>query len=410
MILKSLSRKTPSFGQLAGYMSESGYMNSQKADRDFDIYRNCFAQNSADIAEEFAENSRHLSRRKNGNYLYHEILSITIEEGVDRRRAKEALRELALKYAEGRAPNNLTYGALHDDHSEHIHYHLMISANERGSSNRYWISSQKLDSLKRDLEAQCLANYPELKQQLVMGASGKEKQLSRKAAEMKRQSKKLERHDYVRRTIFDTMTQTQSLEDFHERLQEQGFTYYKRGKHHGVEVLHPDGCVAKYRFATLGVDKEYEAYQETLAGLARAQEEEREPEIDKEAEPEVQKDVEPEIIDEPEQTAEPEPQPEMDTSADIPDAAHSAQESLREAARQAAHEVEQAGKVLRSGIAGDEELGKTLEEQDREDAQEHKQEYERQQQQQKWREEIAKTRDAQKEQNQEQSRDPSPER
>ena len=111
MILKSLSRKTPSFGQLAGYMSESGYMNSQKADRDFAIYRNCFAQNSADIAEEFAENSRHLSRRKNGNYLYHEILSITIEDGVDRQKARKPCGACP-RCAEGRAPNNLTYGAL----------------------------------------------------------------------------------------------------------------------------------------------------------------------------------------------------------------------------------------------------------------------------------------------------------
>ena len=274
MILKSLSRKTPSFGQLAGYMSETGYMNTDKSDQRFEVFHNCFAQSADDIAAEFYENSQYLKQRKNGNYLYHEILSITVEDGVDREKAKEALRELALEYIGERAPNNMVYGALHDDHSDHIHYHLMISANERGSDTRYWISSKKLDRIKRDIEKKCLAEYPELKQQAVMSASHEEKKLSRKAAEQKRRAGKLERQDYARRLIFEAMTHTTSMEAFEAKLAEKNASYYIRGKTRGVEVLHPDGKVVKYRFKTIDVENEFNAFLANIEALENAQAEE----------------------------------------------------------------------------------------------------------------------------------------
>ena len=380
MILKSLSRKSPSFAQLAGYMSESGYMNSQKADERFEIYRNCFSNRSADIGDEFLENSQFLSRRKNGNFLYHEILSVTIEDGVDRQKAKEALRELALKYVSDRAPNNLTYGALHDDHSGHIHYHLMISANERGSDRRYWISAKKLDTIKRSIEAECLQKYPELKQQLVMGASNAEKKLSRKASELKRQSKKLERHEYVRSNIFQAMAQAQNLEAFFERLKEKDFCYYKRGKHSGVEVRHPDGRIEKYRFATLGIAKEYESYQETLERLAQA---ENNPEQDSGKE---KTKTQARKSDSPTVKKKQREKDMTDTQEKEP------KNHVREAARHAAHEVEQVGNIFRDAVTGKEDLGKTLKEQDREDLED----YMKDQQQERWRAEISQKRSQQK--------------
>ncbi len=271
MITKSLSRKTPSFGQLAGYMSESGYMNSEKADSLFEIYQHCFSRGSRNIAEEFLKNSEYLSKRKNGNYLYHEILSITLEQGVDMKYAKEALRELALEYIQKRCPRNMVYGCLHDDHADHIHYHLMISANERGESKRYWLTKKQLDDVKRHIETHCLEHYPDLKQRPVMTATNTEKKVSRKAAEEKRRQGKLERHDRVRGMIFEAMAKTQNLDDFMDSLAEKNCRYYTRGKHYGVEVQHPDGKVEKYRFATLGIHEEYENYLSALEALEQAE-------------------------------------------------------------------------------------------------------------------------------------------
>lgn len=276
MIPKSLSRKTPSFNQLIAYM------HSDKADERFELYQHCFARGEAALAREFFANSELLGKRKNGNYLYHEILSITIEEGVDRRHAKACLRELALRYVGERCPGNMVYGCLHDDHRDHIHYHLMISANERGESRRLRLSKSRFDEIKRELETHTLERYPELKQRRIITAEREEKKLSRKAAEVKRKGGKLERQDFVRRGIHEAMVTARSMDEFRELLLGKQFEYYQRGKHHGVSVTHPDGRQEKYRFATLGIAADFEMYQESLERLSEAQKHPEKPEPGKE--------------------------------------------------------------------------------------------------------------------------------
>lgn len=272
MIPKSLSRKTPSFNQLIAYM------HSDKADERFELYQHCFARGEAALAREFFANSELLGKRKNGNYLYHEILSITIEEGVDRRHAKACLRELALRYVGERCPGNMVYGCLHDDHRDHIHYHLMISANERGDSSRLRLSKGRFDEIKRELETYTLEKYPELKQRRIITAEREEKKLSRKAAEVKRKGGKLERQDFVRLSIHEAMVAARSMDEFRKLLLGKQFEYYQRGKHHGVSVTHPDGRQEKYRFATLGIAADFEMYQESLERLSEAQKHPEKPE------------------------------------------------------------------------------------------------------------------------------------
>ena len=102
MIIKSMSRKEPSFGQLATYMT------SEKSDSRYDIHHHCYARNTDDIISEFTTNSELLQKRKNGNYLYHDIISISVDETTDRTILKEGLREITLKYIEARCPRCLT--------------------------------------------------------------------------------------------------------------------------------------------------------------------------------------------------------------------------------------------------------------------------------------------------------------
>lgn len=300
MIPKSLSRKTPSFNQLIAYM------HSDKADERFELYQHCFARGEAALAREFFANSELLGKRKNGNYLYHEILSITIEEGVDRRHAKACLRELALKYVGERCPGNMVYGCLHDDHRDHIHYHLTISANERGESRRLRLSKGRFDEIKRELETHTLEQYPELKQRRIITAEREEKKLSRKAAEVKRKGGKLERQDFVRRGIHEAMVAARSMDEFRELLLGKQFEYYQRGKHHGVSVTHEGGRQEKYRFATLGIAADFEMYQESLERLSEAQKHPEKPEQEKEKQQRSER--QPEATETPKR----EPQPEAD--------------------------------------------------------------------------------------------------
>jgi len=264
MIPVSMSRKTRSFGQL------SAYMNSEKSDTRFDLHHNYFVRGRENIAAAFFENSQQLKSRRNGNYLYHEILSITLEDGVNLSHAKECLREITLKYIEERCPRNMVYGCLHEDHKDHLHYHLMISANEKDEAKRYWLKKSEYDKIKRDLETHVLENYPELKQRKIVTADQKEKRSSRKAAAQKRRTGKLERQEQVRDTVFGAMAHTGSFADFKAKLNAQGFEYYQRGKNHGVRVNHEDGKVISYRFATIGASEAFGEYLKALESLKAA--------------------------------------------------------------------------------------------------------------------------------------------
>lgn len=73
MIIKSMSRKEPSFGQLIEYMSS----DIDKADQRYTIHQNLFSRKAEKVEQEFLHNAALMKKRKNGNYLYHEILSIT---------------------------------------------------------------------------------------------------------------------------------------------------------------------------------------------------------------------------------------------------------------------------------------------------------------------------------------------
>ncbi len=201
-----MSRKTPSFGQLATYM------DSEKSDARYDLHHNCLARGREDIEHAFLENSKLMRKRKNGNYLYHEILSITLEDGVSLLHAKDCLREIALQYIEMRCARNMVFGCLHEDHKDHLHYHLMISANELNETKRHRLTTAQFDKLKRDLEFFVLKQFPELKQKRINTASREEKKLSRKAADQKRRAGKLERQEEVRETLRKAMQDASSFE------------------------------------------------------------------------------------------------------------------------------------------------------------------------------------------------------
>lgn len=92
MIIKSMSRKEPSFAQLTAYMTD------EKSDRDFDLHQHVFSRDPEHIAHEFETNARLLAKRKNGNYLYHEILSLDTRQCGQGREVKEKLRLMALYF------------------------------------------------------------------------------------------------------------------------------------------------------------------------------------------------------------------------------------------------------------------------------------------------------------------------
>ncbi len=256
MIIKSMSRKEPSFGELASYMS------SEKSDSHYDIHHHCYSRNQDDLVSEFTKNGELLRRRKNGNYLYHDIISITADKSIDRKTLKEGLRDISLRYIQDRCPKNMVYGCLHEDHDNHLHYHLMISANQRGEKNRYRLTKKQFDQVKRDLETHVLAQYPQLKQTEIITATSHEDKMSVKGDAMKRRTGSLPQREEVQQTIKEAMAQTSSMDNFCFFLNERGYDFYVRGKNFGVKVTHEDGKSKSYRFSTLGVHEEFQAFQD----------------------------------------------------------------------------------------------------------------------------------------------------
>lgn len=170
MILKSMARKTSSFGQLSGYMD-------RKADPRFAHLWNLDLPPGAsreEVVRRFEENDRSLRSRKGGNRLYHEILSLKRAQGVPLDRQKEALHDLASKWLAERAPGQLGYARMHVEHG-HLHYHIMLSAGDAGRANPARLPRAEFSRMQKDLEAYCVQRFPELGVSPVYGRAPAER-------------------------------------------------------------------------------------------------------------------------------------------------------------------------------------------------------------------------------------------
>ncbi len=253
MIIKSMSRKEPSFAQLINYMTDI-----EKSDRKYHVYHNLFTRCDTQLKEAFQENAKCIKKRKNANYMYHEILSITKSKKLGIEDQKEALRRIAYAYTQMRARRNMVFGCLHNDHEDHLHYHLLISANEAGQAKKTRLSKAQFYQVKKQIEQRVLRHYPELEQTVIMSKDTYKtsETLSRKAGETKRRTGKMPQRDALKAKLTELFQQAHSKEVFFAALGEANLELYIRGKTIGVKDLQND---RKHRLKTLGLSAEFEA-------------------------------------------------------------------------------------------------------------------------------------------------------
>jgi len=247
MIIKSMSRKDASFAQLMEYM-ESG-----RADSNYTIYHNLYSRDQDDVTDEFKQNSAYLKRRKNGNYLYHEVISITRSNKISLARQKEKLRDIVYDYVQQRAGKNLAYAAMHDDKEDNLHYHVIISANEVQSKKRFRLTKAKFDGIKKALENRVLENYPELEQKQIINKVASEK-LSNKGAEIKRRTGKTPQRDQVKAKLKSIFAYAKNKEELLRAFDKAGLDFYIRGNTPGVKDRQTN---RKHRLKTLGFLDEF---------------------------------------------------------------------------------------------------------------------------------------------------------
>jgi len=260
MIIKSMSRKVPSFDQLIGYMDlgASGRVNN--------IYYNLYSRKPESIEDEFRENFSFVPKRKNGVTMYHEVISITRSKKINEQEQIQILRQVVYKYIQERAGNNLVYAVLHDDKSDNLHYHLLISSNELESSKKHRLSKAKFDQVKKNLELYVLDCHPELQQKKLISKEKQSKEqkdsLSNKGAELKRRTGKTPQRDIVRDTLLNIFASASTREEFIELMELEHYQLYKRGKNWGILN---EKTNRKHRFTTLGVSEEFENLEQRLA-------------------------------------------------------------------------------------------------------------------------------------------------
>ena len=258
-----MSRKHASFSQLIDYI-ERGTQGQH-----FTVYQNLYTRHSDQIKAEFEENARLLRFRKNGVYLYHEVISITRSQHAPAHHQKEALQKIVESYLQARAGKQLAYGVLHEDKADNLHFHLVISANEVGNSQRKRLSKADFSEIQTRIEQWVLSTFPELEQKAVFSANQTEAQrvekqqqahISNSGAELKRRGGKTTERDTMKATLETIFSTATSGQHFSELLQNAGLKFYTRGKNHGVST--EDGT--KYRFSTLGLTEAWETLDQKM--------------------------------------------------------------------------------------------------------------------------------------------------
>ena len=279
MIIKSMSRKSATFGQLLNYMEDGRH------DKRFTIDQNVFSRDKDKVKEAFEYNASFFNlfnkKLKDGVYMYHDIISITKNNELTEERQKECLREIVLEYISKRAENNLVYAVLHTDKADNLHYHIMISSNEVEKENKHRLSKFEYDKIKKELESHVLEKYPELKQAKIINKPATEK-LSNKGAELKRRTGKTPQRESVKerlKTIFDS---AKTKQEFFEQLEKHKLEIYVRGK--TISVLDKENN-RKHRLKTLGMLDDFNRMSDLLEKVEPQQKTEKEPSYQENTQP-----------------------------------------------------------------------------------------------------------------------------
>ena len=272
MILKIMTRKEPTFSQLLAYVSrdatDARYVHTHLLmGEDLDAY-----------AAEFEANARLLRKHQNGTVMFHEILSITRSKSLGLERQKEILKEIVQDYINRRAPGHFVYAGLHTDRPEHLHYHLVISANPVGKAKRAHLSKPQLKQLQTDMEARVLRLYPDLEQKQVMSHRRTNAEvLSQPGRELKRRTGNVPERQRVVDALTGIFSTAQTKDDLFRRLTDARMELYRRAK---ADVGRSSGTVGvrdldtdrNHRLATLGLA---DAFKTMSTRIETAEEQQR---------------------------------------------------------------------------------------------------------------------------------------
>lgn len=249
MIIKSMSRKAPTFGQLIDYIGRNSDPQTGTV-----FARNLYhsGRDTQAVAGQFLDNYRYLPARKNGNALYHEVIVLEQQDHLSKNQIELALIDLAETYCAKRAPHQLAWGRVHHD-TDYPHIHLMISSNAVRSDRRVRMDKGQFTQLQKSLEVHKEQHFPELVDGRVYQKQPHDDRPKVKNAEGElvwRTGTPSNKHTVAKR-MQQALEAAAGQAHINASLREAGFDLYKRGKTVGV-VDQATG--RKYRLRTLGLE------------------------------------------------------------------------------------------------------------------------------------------------------------
>ncbi len=164
MLIKSIgiADKKGVFNTLVRYVwADKGKANEENS---FSYFHNISRFDPNGIAKEFRENDFHRKKRKGGLALHHIVLSFSPFDSDSL--THEVLHDLVTKFIELRGNEGLYFGRLHSS-KDHVHVHILMSANKYRSAQSMRMSRNEFQELKQDIETYQLEKFPEISHSIV---------------------------------------------------------------------------------------------------------------------------------------------------------------------------------------------------------------------------------------------------
>lgn len=251
-VVKSTGRKDANFDKLINYLfkEDGGELPT------FTYLHNIIGVDPEDreaLVQAFVSNDTHRKKRKNGNAMYHDMISFHPKDSAYIKKNPHVLEDMTRVYLEFRAPHGVALAKPHLD-KEHIHIHVMLSANERESATSLRRSKQEFLEIQQALQEYQVGYHPGLKYSYVAErdkekyvTAEKAERVSHKLWQMEKRGVGTPDKDQVRELMTQVVAQAKNAQELKALVQKAGGEVYEyRDKMNGVRF---NG--KKYRFTTL---------------------------------------------------------------------------------------------------------------------------------------------------------------
>lgn len=245
MLVKILSRHTPSYKSLFEYILKEDKANGQPQ-----VFLHGVRGSSIEEwVREYVENEALRKYPREGQiYVYHEILSLSAN--TDRNLiSPEMIEDLGRKYIDLRGLEGMYVGAAHMDR-DHVHWHFATHGLQYRTGIAHRMTTQELQDLKVNLQEYHSLKYPELESTCNHGA-GKE-YVTDKAWYSKHRDERAKAKELLQLQVQDAFGQSKTQKQFLDLLRELNLPHYERGEKI-AGIMHGE---EKFRFSRLNLDLE----------------------------------------------------------------------------------------------------------------------------------------------------------